>query len=65
MGRLLRESDVHRAAAYLTSMQPDEAVDALRDLDETERAELLAVMPFAAARELDALLCYWRGRPAG
>src|SRR5512135_3007691 len=46
-------------------MEPDEAVDALRDLDDTERGELLEAMPERTAHELDALLHYPEGQAGG
>jgi Mg/Co/Ni transporter MgtE len=39
-------------------MEPDEAVDALRDLEEHERDQLLGMMPEEKAAELRALLGY-------
>ena len=46
-------------------MEPDEAVDALRDLDGDEVAELLAAMPAAIADRLRALLLYREGSAGG
>lgn len=46
-------------------MEPDEAVDALRDLDAAERDELLGAMPAEHARELGALLRYREGSAGG
>ena len=46
-------------------MEPDEAVDALRDLDEGEREQLLAALPEDTAHELDVLLHYPEGQAGG
>lgn len=42
-------------------MEPDEAADALRDLDARERATLLNAMPDENAAELSALLEHEEG----
>src|SRR4029077_10985756 len=54
----LRESDAQQAAGLISRMEPDEAVDALRDLDDETRQELLAEMDPKQAEELDAMLRY-------
>ena len=43
--QLLRESDPVEAARLLAAMEPDEAVDALRDLPLAVRAEVLRHIP--------------------
>jgi CBS domain-containing protein len=55
---LLRESTPSEAAQYLTRMEPDEASDALRDIDEDLRRQLLALMPKAAAEQVEKVLSY-------
>lgn len=46
-------------------MEPDEAVDALRDLSSSERNELLELMPAATADQLGQLLHYREDRAGG
>ena len=46
-------------------MEPDEAVDALRDLSEEDRVSLLAQMPVARATELRGLLTFPEGVAGG
>jgi Mg/Co/Ni transporter MgtE len=46
-------------------MEPDEAVDALRDLSEEDRVSLLAQMPGARANELRGLLTFPEGVAGG
>ena len=46
-------------------MEPDEAVDALRDLEDDEAAELLDAMPTEKADRLRALLLYREGSAGG
>jgi Mg/Co/Ni transporter MgtE len=54
----LREAPTEQAAALLAVMEPDEAVDALRDLEPENREALLSAMPEPTARRLAELLGY-------
>ncbi|MGH9304901.1 MAG: magnesium transporter MgtE N-terminal domain-containing protein [Acidimicrobiales bacterium] len=55
---LLRGVEPEKAAALVASMETDEAVEALRDLADLERDELLEHMPAHRSYELSALLHY-------
>ena len=46
-------------------MEPDEAVDALRDLEPDDADELLAIMPPTIAASLRVLLLYREGSAGG
>ncbi|HEY2213922.1 MAG TPA: CBS domain-containing protein, partial [Acidimicrobiales bacterium] len=54
-----------RAAELLAAMEPDEAVDALRDLSADHRIELLRRMPPMAAMALRLLLGYSEDEAGG
>ncbi|HEX4243953.1 MAG TPA: CBS domain-containing protein, partial [Acidimicrobiales bacterium] len=58
LAALLREVEPSRAAELLAAMEPDEAVDALRDLGGPDREEILGAMPADRANHLVALLDY-------
>ena len=62
---LLQDMPEDQAARLLAMMEPDEAVDALRDLSEDERVSLLLQMPRARAAELRGLLTYPEGVAGG
>src|SRR5579859_95477 len=53
------------AAAVLARMAPDDAVDALGELDQARRAPVLDLMPQPQARKLRALLQYNPGTAGG
>jgi len=61
---LLREAVPEQAAALIAAMEPDEAVDALRDLSDSERDLILKHLPAEKTAELSALLTYRRTPPA-
>jgi Mg/Co/Ni transporter MgtE len=55
---LLRDLGPARAAELIAEMEPDEAIDALRELDDRELAEVFAAMPPQHAPRLRRLLQY-------
>jgi Mg/Co/Ni transporter MgtE len=63
--QLLRESDPVDAARLLAAMEPDEAVDALRDLPLAVRAEVLRHIPPRTALGLRDLLGYEEDEAGG
>ncbi len=63
--QLLRESDPVEAARLLAAMEPDEAVDALRDLPLAVRAEVLRHIPAKTALALRELLGYEEDEAGG
>lgn len=61
----LREAGPHAAAVLVAEMEPDEAAEALRDLPEDERSELLEAMPAEDAERLSDLLGFPEGSAGG
>jgi len=55
---ILRESEPAEGAKYLSKMEPDEAADALRDVDEVLRTDLLARMSKLSAAKISKVLSY-------
>jgi CBS domain-containing protein/sporulation protein YlmC with PRC-barrel domain len=55
---ILRESTPEEAGTYLSKMQPDEAADALRDVGEKLRKDLLAHMTKDSAKKVGEVLSY-------
>jgi Mg/Co/Ni transporter MgtE len=63
--QILRETSAGRAAALVAAMEPDEAADALRDLDEDEQREILDALEPPGARELRELLAFHEDEAGG
>ena len=62
---LLADVPLAQAAVLVGMMEPDEAVDALRDLNADDRTDLLAQVPDARAAELRTLLEFPEGVAGG